>query len=119
MSEQTAAGTQKKKHFTLPLFQRNVRYGEVDLPFFLIVIALLVIGIIMMFSASYAWAIAEGESGTYYATNQIKNALVGIVIMCILCMIDYHVFQKACGTSFASIPFGVPTKRNSAFGSCC
>jgi len=95
MSEQTAAGTQKKKHFTLPLFQRNVRYGEVDLPFFLIVIALLVIGIIMMFSASYAWAIAEGESGTYYATNQIKNALVGIVIMCILCMIDYHVFQKA------------------------
>ena len=92
--DQAAAATKKKHRFTLPLFQRNVRYGEVDLVFFLIVIALLVIGIVMMFSASYAWAIAEGEEGTYYATSQIKNGLIGVVIMCILCMIDYHVFQK-------------------------
>ena len=94
MAEQTTAGKRKKSHFNLPLWQRNVRYGEVDLAFFLIVIALLVIGIIMMFSASYAWAIAEGEDGTFYAANQIKNAIVGLVIMCILCTVDYHIFQK-------------------------
>ena len=64
---ESAAKTKKKHRFNLPLWQRNIRYGEVDLVFFLIVIALLVIGIIMMFSASYAWAIAEGESGTFYA----------------------------------------------------
>lgn len=95
--EQTATTTttKKKKRFTMPIFQRNVRYGEVDIVFFLIVIALLVIGIIMMFSASYAWAISEGEEGTYYAFNQIKNAIIGLVIMCILCMIDYHFFQKS------------------------
>lgn len=89
-----AAGIRKKHRFNLPLWQRNVRYGEVDLVFFLIVIALLVIGIIMMFSASYAWAIAEGEKGTYYATNQIQNAILGLIIMCVLCTVDYHLFQK-------------------------
>ena len=95
MAEQTAAGTKHKKHhFTLPLWQRNVRYGEVDLPFFLIIIALLVMGIVMMFSASYAWAIAEGKDGTYYAVSQIKNAVFGLVIMCGLCLVDYHFLQK-------------------------
>ena len=94
MAEQTSVKSQKKRWFNLPLWQRNVRYGEVDLAFFLIVIALLVIGIIMMFSASYAWAIAEGEDGTFYAANQIKNAIVGLVVMCILCTVDYHIFQK-------------------------
>ena len=76
MAEQTSVKSQKKRWFNLPLWQRNVRYGEVDVAFFLIVIALLVIGIIMMFSASYAWATAEGKSGSFYAYNQIKNAVV-------------------------------------------
>lgn len=105
MAEQIAAGKRKKSHFNIPLWQRNVRYGEVDLAFFLIVIALLVIGIIMMFSASYAWAIAEGEDGTFYAVNQIKNAIVGLVFMCVLCMLDYHVFQKP---TFAVCAYIVP-----------
>ena len=94
MAEPKVAGTKKKMRFSLPLWQRNVRYGEVDLAFFLIVIALLVMGIVMMFSASYAWAIAEGRDGTYYAVSQIKNAVVGLVIMCVLCLIDYHFLQK-------------------------
>ena len=67
---------------------------EVDLPFFLIVIALLVMGIVMMFSASYAWAIAEGKEGSYYAVSQMKNAGLGLVLMLFLCMVDYHFFQK-------------------------
>ncbi len=94
MAEVTAKTAKKKHRFNLPLWQRDIRYGEVDIAFFLIVIALLVIGIIMMFSASYAWAIAKGEAGTFYAYNQIKNAILGLVIMCVLCAVDYHIFQK-------------------------
>ncbi len=94
MAEVTAKTAKKKHRFHLPLWQRNIRYGEVDIAFFLIVIALLVIGIIMMFSASYAWAIAKGEAGTFYAANQIKNAILGLVVMCVLCMVDYHFLQK-------------------------
>ena len=52
----------KVKRKIHPLFSR----GVMDLSFFLIIMTLLVIGIIMMFSASYAWALNEsgGESGT-------------------------------------------------------
>ena len=48
----------------------------------------------MMFSASYAWAIAEGKEGSYYAVSQMKNAGLGLVLMLFLCMVDYHFFQK-------------------------
>ena len=103
MAEQTSVKSQKKRWFNLPLWQRNVRYGEVDVAFFLIVIALLVIGIIMMFSASYAWATAEGKSGSFYAYNQIKNAVVGLVIMFALCTVDYHVFRKPAIAVFSYV----------------
>ena len=76
----------KKERLSLrfPFVQKGVRYGEVDVPFFLTVLALLVMGIIMMFSASYAWAIAEGHDGTYYAIEQIKTGVIGLILMYVL-----------------------------------
>ena len=47
MAEVTAKTAKKKHRFNLPLWQRDIRYGEVDIAFFLIVIALLVIGIMV------------------------------------------------------------------------
>ena len=92
---ESAAVKKKKSKFRFPLWQKGVRYGEVDLAFLLIVIALLVIGIIMMFSASYAWAIAEGMDGSYYAVQQMKTAAIGLVIMYVLSVVDYHVLKSA------------------------
>ncbi len=74
--------------------ERSKELGPVDLPFFFIVIILLVMGIIMMFSASYASAISEGRNGTYYAFNQIGFAAGGLVVMFILSKVDYHLFQN-------------------------
>ncbi len=67
-----------------------------DFSFLLIICTLLVIGIIMMFSASYAWALEEsgGESGTGYATKQMFMASVGVVAMIVISYIDYHKFFK-------------------------
>ena len=73
---------------------RSKSLGTVDLPFFFIVIILLVMGIIMMFSASYAWAISEGSEGTYYAKRQILFAAIGLVAMFIASRVDYHMFQN-------------------------
>lgn len=72
------------------------RYGYMDFSFLLIICTLLVIGIIMMFSASYAWALEEsgGESGTGYATKQMFMAAVGVVAMIVISYIDYHKFFK-------------------------
>lgn len=73
---------------------RSRKLGTVDLPFFFIVMILLVMGIIMMFSASYALAISEGNPGTFYATRQLLFAGIGLMAMWILSKIDYHIFQN-------------------------
>lgn len=85
----------KKERLSLrfPFVQKGVRYGEVDVPFFLTVLALLVMGIIMMFSASYAWAIAEGYGGTYYAVEQIKTGVIGLILMYVLSVVDYRIYR--------------------------
>lgn len=73
---------------------RDRKLGTMDLPFFFIVTILLVMGLIMMFSASYAWAISEGEKGIYYAEKQMRFALFGIAAMFILSKVDYHFWKN-------------------------
>lgn len=67
---------------------------EIDKPFFVLVLALLVFGIVMMFSASYAQAIAEHGDGYHYVVKQIKSALLGIAAMAAISLLDYHFFQN-------------------------
>ncbi len=70
--------------------------GIMDLSFFLIIMTLLVIGIIMMFSASYAWALSEsgGESGTGYAVKQMVMAVIGLGALLFFSYFDYHHFSS-------------------------
>lgn len=68
--------------------------GAMDYPFLIILMSLLALGIIMMFSASYAWAISEGLDGAYYAKRQMAMAAVGIVLMLITARFDYHFYRK-------------------------
>lgn len=69
-------------------------YEYVDLPFLIIVVILLTIGILMMFSASYATAIDEGEAGTYYAVKQLEMAGIGLAAMFVASHFDYHAFDR-------------------------
>ncbi|MBR5372788.1 MAG: putative lipid II flippase FtsW [Oscillospiraceae bacterium] len=66
------------------------------------VIALLVIGLLMMFSASYPAALEDGESGTYYAVRQVIFAGLGLVAMFVLSVVNYHFFEKTwvSGTAY-------------------
>ena len=54
--------------------------GMVDLPFLLITVLLVTIGVIMMFSASYASAYASEDSSTFYFARQGLFALAGICV---------------------------------------
>ncbi len=74
--------------------KRKNKLGGMDLTFFFIVMTLLVIGIVMMFSASYAWAVSKGLSGTFYAMRQLIFAGIGVAIMIVLTFFDYHWFQN-------------------------
>ncbi len=70
------------------------RNGDMSLSFFAYVMILLVVGLVMMSSASYAWAYSEFGDGLYYAKNQALNAGVGFVAMIFFMRFDYHNFKQ-------------------------
>lgn len=75
-------------------FFGDSRKGDLSLSFFAYVMILLVVGIVMMSSASYAWAYSEhGGNGLFYAKNQLKNAAIGFVAMIFFMKMDYHNFK--------------------------
>lgn len=86
--DRNASKGSSKKYSDKPLT------SPIDYPFFILIITLLAIGILMMFSASYAKAISKGYDGTYYAKRQIILASAGVVLMLIIAHIDYHILRK-------------------------
>lgn len=72
----------------------RIRIGNADVTFTIVVLILLSIGILMMFSASYAIAINEGKDGYFYAFRQAIFAGIGLIAMLIMSFVDYHIFQK-------------------------
>ncbi|MDE6776564.1 MAG: putative lipid II flippase FtsW [Oscillospiraceae bacterium] len=74
--------------------------------FAIVVLILLGLGIVMMFSASYAIAINEGKDGYYYALRQAIFGGIGLIAMVIISFIDYHIYQKfwvAIGSYITSV----------------
>ena len=67
--------------------------GMIDLPFLLITVLLVMIGVIMMFSASYASAYAAENSSTYYFARQGLFALVGVGIMLFVSRLNYQMWR--------------------------
>ena len=65
-----------------------------DMPFFLLVLVVLIIGLIMMFSASFPVAYFSKDSSYYYIKRQVMFALVGVAIMIAVSFIDYHHYHK-------------------------
>jgi cell division protein FtsW len=72
---------------------RNWRRG-VDMPLLLTVIALLVFGLIMLYSASFDFSFNEYKSPTYMFTRQVKWLGVGILMAFALSLFDYHHWRK-------------------------
>ena len=66
-----------------------------DIPFLFLVIRILIIGLIMMFSASYpnAYYLHKKDS-FYFIKNQLIFAFLGVIAMFGVSYIDYHVFRK-------------------------
>ena len=65
-----------------------------DYPFFMIVMILLAIGLIMLFSASYATAYSQYGDSLYYIRNQVRYAALGFVALLAASVFDYHLFKK-------------------------
>ena len=74
--------------------KEKIRFIGVNMTFAIVVLFLLGIGIVMMFSASYAIAINEDKPGYYYAQRQAIFGVIGLAAMVGASLIDYHVFQR-------------------------
>ena len=72
---------------------KNLARG-VDMPLVLTVIALLVFGLIMLYSASFDFSFNEYGSSSYMFTRQVKWLALGIVIAFIASLFDYHHWRR-------------------------
>ncbi|MBR5754033.1 MAG: putative lipid II flippase FtsW [Clostridia bacterium] len=69
--------------------------GGFDVPFFIIVIALITLGLIMMFSASSSYSYYYFNDSLYYFKRQLVFALVGLGVLAVVSRLNYHVLKKA------------------------
>ena len=67
---------------------------SVDLTFLVMVILLLVFGLVMMFSASYAQGYYREGNSYHYIVRQLLWAVVGLGAMFVFSRLDYHVWRK-------------------------
>ncbi len=64
--------------------------GSIDIPFLALTIALLTIGLVMLFSASYPYAYYNNDHDSYYYfTRQFIFTIIGLVAMFVMSKINY------------------------------
>ena len=93
-----SAGKARKKRI------RAERNG-IDLTFLFLVLILLSIGLIWMFSASYAYSYYETGDSFYYIKRQLLFAVVGVVMMLAIANIDYHILHRFAFLIYAGTLF--------------
>ena len=93
-----SAGKARKKRI------RAERKG-IDLTSLFLVLILLSIGLIMMFSASYASSYYETGDSFYYIKRQLLFAVVGVVMMLAIANIDYHILHRFAFLIYAGTLF--------------
>lgn len=97
----------KPSPHTAPRRQSNVRAvredptktalpkpGRIDISFFFLVITLMSIGLVMVFSASYATSLYEEGSSLYIVVKQGIFIAVGLVGMLVASYVPYTVYRK-------------------------
>ena len=90
----TYGNKSRKSGKFLTAFIGEAKQSDMSLSFFAYVMILIVVGLVMMSSASYAWAYSEHDGdGLFYAKNQLKNAVIGFVAMIFFMKMDYHNFK--------------------------
>ena len=70
------------------------REGKLDFGFLSLVLILLSIGLVMLFSASYAYSYARFGNSYHFIIRQAIFAVVGVVVMFALSRIDVKVYRK-------------------------
>ena len=74
--------------------KNTVKRGKIDITFFSFVLILLTIGLVMLFSASYAYSYEYYGNSYKFISRQAIFAVVGVALMLLVSRIDYHILKK-------------------------
>lgn len=91
---------QTKKKFGIRKKKKREKWNfkfipdKADKLFLLLIAVLLIFGLIMMFSASFAWGLNDTGDGYFYVKRQAGFAAAGLVIMFAVSFLDYHFFRN-------------------------
>ncbi len=85
--------------------KRNGKFkdGKMDITFLSFVLILLTIGLVMLFSASYAYSYEYYGNSYKFITRQAAFALIGLVFMLWFSKIDYHFWRKFVWIIFVAV----------------
>ncbi len=75
--------------------------GMLDVPFLVLILLLVSIGLLMMFSASYARAYYKTGDSVYFFVRQAGFAAFGLVAMYFASRIDCHIWQRMAKLVYA------------------
>ena len=70
------------------------KHGKMDITFFSLVIILLTVGLVMLFSASYAYSLEYYNNSYKFIIRQAAFGAVGVVIMLLVSRIPYNFWKK-------------------------
>jgi len=71
-----------------------IKRGKIDITFFSLVLILLTIGLVMLFSASYAYSYEYYGNSYKFISRQALFAVAGVIIMLVISLIDYRILRK-------------------------
>ena len=77
-----------------PKLPARRRLAPLDLPFLILVLALVAFGLVMLFSASYAVALYRRGDAYAYIRPQLLYAALGLAAMWLASRVDYHLYHK-------------------------
>ena len=77
-----------------PLFEPKHKRGKIDVTFLVLVLVLLVVGLVMLFSASHAYAFYNEGNSFYFIERQLFFAVVGTAAMLFASQINHKYIQK-------------------------
>ena len=75
--------------------------GGMDIPFFALTVALLTIGLVMLFSASYPYALQHRGDSYYFFNRQLLFAILGVAVMLFVSKLNYKLLKTIVKPLFA------------------
>lgn len=92
-SEQPRRRSKPKKEKITFAKSDIITTGAIDIPFFALVIALVTIGLVMLFSATYPYALQNRGDSYYFFKRQLIFAVIGIVAMIVMSKVNYRLIK--------------------------